>query len=45
MPPTAAEFLRDYEIEAVAAYVIEHLKGRGEPTKEECVAFWGEDAR
>jgi mono/diheme cytochrome c family protein len=45
MPPTAPKFLRDYEIEAVADYVTEALKGHGEPTKEECVAFWGEDAR
>ena len=45
MPPTAAEFLRDYQIEAVADYVIENLKGHGEPTKEECVAFWGDGAR
>jgi mono/diheme cytochrome c family protein len=45
MPPTAAKFLRDYQIEAVADYVIENLKGHGDPTKEECVAFWGEGAR
>jgi mono/diheme cytochrome c family protein len=45
MPPTAAKFLRDHQIEAVADYVIEHLKGHGAPTKEECVAFWGDDAR
>lgn len=45
LPPTPADFLREYEIEAVADYVIDHLKGRAEPTKEECVAFWGEGAR
>lgn len=45
IPPTAAKFLRDYEIEAVVDYVIEHQQGRGAPTKEECVAFWGDDAR
>lgn len=45
LPPPAAEFLRDYQVEAVADYVLEHLQGRGAPTKEECVAFWGERAR
>ncbi len=45
MPQIPANFLREREIEAVADYVLEHLKGRGEPTKEECLAFWGEGAR
>lgn len=45
MPPPAAKFLRDYQIEAVTDYVIENLRGKGEPTKEECIAFWGEGAR
>lgn len=40
-PPKAATFLREQEIEAVTAYVIEHLQGQGEPTYEDCVAFWG----
>ena len=40
-PPKAATFLREQEIEAVTAYVIEHLQGGGEPTYEDCVAFWG----
>jgi mono/diheme cytochrome c family protein len=40
-PPKAATFLREQEIEAVAAYVVEHLQGKGEPTYEDCVAFWG----
>ena len=44
-PPAAAEFLRDHEIDAVTDYVIEHMQGRSEPTKEECVDFWGEGAR
>jgi Cytochrome c len=44
-PPKAATFLRAEEIEAVAAYVIDHLQGKGEPTYEDCVAFWGEGER
>ncbi|HEX6113865.1 MAG TPA: c-type cytochrome [Geminicoccaceae bacterium] len=44
-PPKAATFLREQEIEAVTAYVIEHLQGQGEPTYEDCVAFWGEGNR
>ena len=44
-PPKAATFLRDEEIEAVAAYVIGHLQGKGEPDREDCVAFWGEASR
>ncbi len=45
LPAPAAEFLRDHEINAVADYVLEHLQGRGAPTKEECVTFWGEGSR
>jgi mono/diheme cytochrome c family protein len=45
VPPQAAAFLRDHEIEAVTDYVIEHLQGRGAPTRDECIAFWGEGAR
>ncbi|MEX2518859.1 MAG: c-type cytochrome [Paracoccaceae bacterium] len=45
IPPMAANFLRDHQIEAVADYVIAHMQGRGEPTKEECVEFWGEASR
>jgi mono/diheme cytochrome c family protein len=44
-PPKAATFLRAEEIEAVAAYVIDHLQGKGEPTYEDCVAFWGKGER
>lgn len=44
-PPKAATFLRDEEIEAVTAYVIRRLQGHGEPTYEDCVAFWGESSR
>jgi mono/diheme cytochrome c family protein len=44
-PPKAATFLRAQEIEAVADYVVENLQGKGEPTSEDCVAFWGEGNR
>src|SRR6478752_10303261 len=35
MPPEAGIFLRPKEIEAVADYVIAHIKGAGEPTYAE----------
>ena len=44
-PPKAATFLRAEEIEAVADYVIARQQGRGEPTYDDCVAFWGADNR
>jgi mono/diheme cytochrome c family protein len=44
-PPKAASFLREQEIGAVADYVMAHLQGKGAPTYEDCVAFWGEGNR
>jgi hypothetical protein len=44
-PPKAAGLLRAEEIEAVADYVITQIQGKGEPTYEDCVAFWGEASR
>ena len=44
-PPKAATFLRDPEIQAVADYVIAHQQGKGEPTYDDCVAFWGADSQ
>jgi mono/diheme cytochrome c family protein len=44
-PPKAAAFLRDEEIEAVVVYVTTQLQGHGEPTKEDCIAFWGKGNR
>ncbi len=44
-PPKAAKLLRNPQIEAVADYLIAALQGKGEPTVEECTAFWGEGAR
>lgn len=45
MPPEPQVFLRPSEIEAVAAYVVERIKGRGDPTFAECQAFFGEATR
>lgn len=44
-PPKAATFLRDEEIEAVAGYVIDHIQGKDRPDYDDCVAYWGADAR
>ena len=43
-PPKAATFLRDAEVEAVADYVLSAQQGKGEPTKADCIAFWGQDS-
>lgn len=45
MPPEANVFLRPTEIEAVADYVLAHIKGKGEPTYDECTAFFGSGSR
>jgi mono/diheme cytochrome c family protein len=45
MPPEAAAFLRPPEIEAVADYLIAHVKGKGEPNYDDCIAFFGEGSR
>ena len=45
MPPEANTFLRPGDIEAVADYVIAHIKGRGEPNYPECVSFFGDTSR
>ncbi len=45
MPPEANVFLRSSEIEAVADYVIAHIKGKGEPTYDECTAFFATGSR
>ena len=41
----AGTFLRPNEIEAVADYVLNNIKGRGEPNYAECAAFFGETSR
>ena len=45
MPPEGGTFLRPKDIEAVADYVIAHIKGAGEPTYAECVAFFASASR
>jgi len=41
----AAVFLRPNEIEAVADYVLNNIKGHGEPNFAECQAFFGDTSR
>ena len=45
MPPEGGTFLRPKDIEAVADYVIAHIKGAGEPTYAECVTFFSNTSR
>jgi mono/diheme cytochrome c family protein len=45
MPPEGGMFLRPKDIEAVADYVIAHIKGAGEPTYAECAAFFSSTSR
>ncbi|RVU13819.1 c-type cytochrome [Methylobacterium oryzihabitans] len=45
MPPEGTAFLRQSEVEAVATYVAESLKGKGEPTLADCTAFFGDTSR
>lgn len=35
-------FLKPDEIEAVAGYVLSHIKGKGDPALADCTAFFGE---
>lgn len=45
MPPEAGTFLRAKDIEAVADYVLAHIKGFGEPNYAECVSFFSSGSR
>lgn len=45
MPPEANVFLRTSDVEAVADYVLAKIKGKGEPTYDECTAFFGDSSR
>jgi hypothetical protein len=45
IPVEATTFLRPKEVGAVADYVVADIKGKGEPTYSECVAFFGEGSR
>jgi mono/diheme cytochrome c family protein len=44
-PRTPVGYLRPEEIEAVVDYVATAIQGKGEPTKADCVAYWGPTAR
>jgi mono/diheme cytochrome c family protein len=44
-PAAAEHFLQPPEIKAVAHYVFVHFKGKGDPTHEECVGFFGHETR
>ncbi len=41
LPPVANSYLSASEIQDVADYVIANVKGKGDPTLEECLDFWG----
>ena len=45
MPPAANVVLRLREIDRVADYVVAHIKGKGDPTLADCVAFFGDTSR
>jgi len=45
IPPEGGVFLRPNDIEAVADYVLAHIKGHGEPNYDECIAFFGNTSR
>ena len=45
MPAAAANFLRPKEIETVVDYVLQHIKGKGAPTYQDCTDFFGDGAR
>ncbi len=45
MPPEPDHPLRPADIHAVAKYVVENIKGRGEATLDQCQAFFGEGTR
>lgn len=45
MPPEATAFLRPAEVEQVADYVLAHVKGKGEPSFEQCTEFFGSGSR
>ena len=45
MPQQAANFLRLRDIEIVVDYVLQHVKGKGAPTYQDCIDFFSEGAR
>lgn len=45
MPPEPDYYLRPADIDAVAKYVVSHIKGKGPPTFAQCQAFFGNGTR
>lgn len=45
IPPEATTFLRPNDVQAVAEYVIVHIKDKGEPNYDECVRFFADASR
>ena len=45
IPPEGGTFLRQKDIEAVADYVLAHIKGAGEPTYAQCIDFFSSGSR
>jgi Cytochrome c len=45
IPPEGGIYLRGPEIEAVTNYVMDNVKGRGEPNYDECTNFFGKASR
>jgi mono/diheme cytochrome c family protein len=45
MPQQAVNFLRPKEIDTVVDYVLRQIKGKGRPTYQDCIDFFGAGAR
>ncbi len=45
IPPEGSTFLRPNDVQAVADYVLTNIKGKSEPTFDECVKFFGDMSR
>src|ERR1700761_7166242 len=45
IPPEANVFLRPDDVAAGADYVLAHIKGKGEPSYDECTDFFGTTSR
>jgi len=45
VPPEGGVFLRETDIDAAADYVIAHIKGKGDPTLEECATFFSQSSK
>ena len=42
--PSFGVSLTEREIQSVTDYVVGVLRGKGEPTREECLAYWGKNS-